>query len=104
MILYPVHDRVIVKKDEPETKTSGGILIPETAHSTVTKGTVLAVGPGKYSTKTAQLIPMSAKTGDTVLFHPAAGSTLKVDGQTLHVMTDADVWCVIENDETSASS
>lgn len=103
MLLCPMHDKVIVKKDEPETKTKGGVLIPETAYTTVTKGTVLAVGPGKYSTKTAQLIPMSAKVGDTVLFHPAAGSTLKVDGQVLHVMSDLDVWCVIVNDESPVS-
>lgn len=98
MLLRPANDRVLVKKDDPEKTTKGGIIIPEISENKATTGVVLAVGPGKYSTKTAQLIPMASKVGDKVVFHPYAGSELRVGGEIIHCMTDADVWCVIEND------
>lgn len=98
MILKPAHDRLIIKRDDPTTISGGGIVIPDAAAERATKGTVLAVGPGKYSEKTAVLIPMTVKAGDRILFHPYAGSELIVDGEKYHCMPESDVWCIIEDE------
>ena len=98
MLLRPAHDRVIVRKDDPNKVSAGGIVIPDAHAEKATKGTVLAVGPGKYSEKTGVLIPMTVKPGDRILFHPFAGSELNVGGETLHCMPETDVWCFIDED------
>lgn len=99
MILKPIHDRIIVKKDAPETVTVGGIVIPDIATEKVTKGTILAVGPGKYAEKTGVFIPTTLKVGEKVLFHPYAGSELKIGDDSLFGMPEGDVWAVLEDDE-----
>jgi len=99
-LLKPVHDRILVKRHEPEQVTSGGIVLTSTADDERTsRATVVAVGPGKYSEKTAILIPMTVKPGDEILCHPAAGSRVTADGNTYWCMPESDVWCVIEKDE-----
>lgn len=98
MILRPAHDRVIIKRDDPNKVSAGGIVIPDAATEKATKGTVLAAGPGKYSEKTAVLIPMTVKAGDRVMFHPFAGSELTVDGEQYHCMPESDVWCILEDE------
>lgn len=99
MILQPVNDRVLVKKDEPETTSSGGIVIPDMSIEKTTRGVVVAVGPGKYSEKTAQLIPMTVNVGDVVMFHPFAGSELRVGKDSYYCMPESDVWLKIIDDE-----
>lgn len=99
MILKPIHDRLIVKKDDPKTVTSGGIVIPDQAVEKVTKGTVLAVGPGKHAEKTGVFIPTTLTPGTKILFHPYAGSELKVGDESYYNMPESDVWAVIEDDE-----
>jgi chaperonin GroES len=98
MILRPVHDRILVKKDSPDTVSQGGIVIPDAAAEVSTRGTVVAVGPGKYSEKTAVLIPMTVKVGDRVLMHSAAGSKVVVGGDMYYCLPEIDVWCVIDPD------
>lgn len=99
-LLKPAHDRILVKRTDPETKSSGGIVLASSAVDEKTsKGTVVAVGPGKHSEKTGILIPMGVKVGDNIMFHPAAGSKLSVGGEVYWCMADSDVWCIIEDDE-----
>ena len=95
MKLRPLHDRVIVKRLEQETKTASGIFIPDNAAEKPDQGEVLAVGPGKRDDK-GDLLPMAVKVGDRVLFGKYAGQTVKVDGDELMVMREDDLMAVIE--------
>ena len=95
MKLRPLHDRVIVKRVEQETKTASGIFIPDNAAEKPDQGEVLAVGPGKRDDK-GELSPMSVKVGDRVLFGKYAGQTVKVEGDELMVMREDDMMAVIE--------
>jgi chaperonin GroES len=98
-VLKPAHDRILVKRHEPEQVSSGGIVFaPTSLDEKTSKAVVVAVGPGKYSEKTAILIPMTVKIGDEILCHPAAGSKLTVAGETYWCMPESDVWCVVEPD------
>ena len=99
MLLKPVNDRVIVQKDEPEKVSKGGIVIPDAAQERATRGVILAVGPGKYAEKTGVFIPTSLKVGTKVLFHPFAGSEMKIGDLSLYNMPEGDVWAVIEDDD-----
>ena len=85
MKLRPLHDRVIVKRIENETKTASGIVIPDSAAEKPDQGEILAVGPGKANDK-----------GDRVLFGKYSGQTVKVDGDELLVMKEEDLFAVIE--------
>ena len=91
MKLRPLHDRVIVKRLEQETKTASGIVIPDNAAEKPDQGEVLAVGPGK-----GELLAMNVKVGDRVLFGKYSGQTVKVDGDELLVMKEDDLFAVVE--------
>ena len=95
MKLRPLHDRVIVKRLEQETKTASGIVVPDNAAETPDQGEVLAVGPGKRSDKGDFIVP-NVKTGDRVLFGKYSGQTVKVDGDELLVMREEDLFAVVE--------
>ena len=98
-ILKPAHDRILVKRHDPEQVSTGGIVLaPAAVDERTTKATVVAVGPGKYSEKTAILIPMTVKVGDEILCHPAAGSKVNAGGDTYWCMPESDVWCIVEPD------
>ena len=90
MNLRPLHDRVIVKRLDQETKTASGIVIPEAAAEKPDQGEVLAIGPGKRDDKGVQNA-LDVKVGDRVLFGKYAGQTVKVDGQELLVMREEDI-------------
>jgi chaperonin GroES len=94
MNLRPLHDRVIVKRLDQETKTASGIVIPEAAAEKPDQGEILAVGPGKRDDK-GGLIALDVKIGDRVLFGKYAGQTVKVDGQELLVMREEDIMAVV---------
>ena len=94
MNLRPLHDRVIVKRLDQETKTASGIVIPEAAAEKPDQGEILAVGPGKRDDK-GGLIALDVKVGDRVLFGKYAGQTVKVDGQELLVMREEDIMAVV---------
>jgi len=95
MKLRPLHDRVIVKRLEQETKTASGIVIPDNAAEKPDQGEVLAVGPGKRNDK-GDFIALNVKVGDRVLFGKYSGQTVKVDGDELLVMREEDLFAVVE--------
>ena len=80
MNLRPLQDRIIVKRVEEETKTAGGIFIPETAKEKPQRGEIVAVGNGK-KTEDGKVLPLDVKVGDKVLFGKYAGTEIKVDGE-----------------------
>jgi chaperonin GroES len=95
MKLRPLHDRVIVKRIDSETKTLSGIVIPDSAAEKPDQGEILAVGVGKKNDK-GELIPLDVKVGDRVLFGKYSGQTVKVDGEELLVMKEEDLFAVVQ--------
>lgn len=87
--ITPLHDRVIVKPAEAETKTAGGIIIPDTAKEKPQRGTVIAAGPGKKDE------PMSVKQGDTVLYSKYGGTEINIDGEDLLIMRESDILAIV---------
>jgi chaperonin GroES len=96
MHFRPLHDRVVVRRIEAEEKTSGGIIIPDTAKEKPQEGEVVAVGPGARD-ESGQLVALSVKAGDRVLFGKWSGTEVKVDGQDLLIMKESDILGVIDN-------
>ena len=95
MKFRPLHDRVVVKRLDSETKTAGGIIIPDTAAEKPQQGEVVAVGPGARD-ETGKLIAIELKKGDRVLFGKWSGTEVKIDGQELLIMKEGDIMGVIE--------
>ena len=95
MKLRPLHDRVIVKRVENETKTASGIVIPDSAAEKPDQGEVKAVGTGKVL-EDGSVRPLELKVGDRVLFGKYSGQTVKVDGDELLVMREEDILGVVE--------
>ena len=96
MKLRPLHDRVIVKRLDAETKSAGGIVIPDTATEKPSKGKVVAVGTGKIQDD-GKVRPMAVKAGDKVLFGKYSGTEVKVEGEDLLVMREEDLMAIIES-------
>jgi chaperonin GroES len=94
MKIRPLHDRVIVKRLEAESKSAGGIVIPDTAGEKPDQGEVVAVGPGK-KTDEGKVLPMDVKVGDRILFGKYSGTTVKVEGTELLVMREEDIMGVV---------
>ena len=84
-------DRVLIRPAAAETKTAGGIIIPDTAKEKPQKGTVVAVGPGKYAEQTGNIIPVKQKVGDIVLYGKYAGTEVTLDGEDLLMMRSSDI-------------
>ena len=95
MKLRPVHDRVIIKRLEAETKSAGGIVIPDSATEKPIRGEVIAAGTGKIL-EDGKVRPIAVKAGDKVLFGKYSGTEVKVDGEELLVMREEDIMAVIE--------
>jgi len=95
MKLRPLHDRVIVRRLEQETKTASGIVIPDNAAEKPDQGEVLAVGPGKRNDK-GDFVALNVAVGDRVLFGKYSGQTVKVDGEELLVMREEDLFAVVQ--------
>lgn len=91
-----LHDRVLLRIAQPEEKTSSGIVLTNAVEPTY-EAIVLAVGPGK-TTKEGVLIPLNVKVNDKVIYNPKAGSQVKVDGETLLVTIEEEIFCVLDND------
>ena len=91
----PLHDRVVVRRIEADTKTAGGIIIPDTAKEKPSQGEVLAVGPGGRD-EAGKLIPIDLRVGDRVLFGKWSGTEVKIDGEELLIMKESDIMGVIE--------
>ena len=88
----PSADRVVVEAAAAETQTASGIYIPETAQEKPQKGTVVAVGPGKFADISGALIPMTHKVGDKILYGKYAGTELTIDGKEYLVMRESDIY------------
>jgi chaperonin GroES len=95
MKFRPLHDRVLVKRVEEESKTKGGIIIPDTAKEKPMQGEVLAVGPGARNEK-GELVPLDVRVGDRILFGKWSGTEVKMDGEELLIMKESDVMGIVE--------
>jgi len=95
MKLRPLYDRVIIKRIEEEEKTSGGIIIPDTAKEKPQQGKVLAVGKGRIL-ENGQVTPMVVQEGDRVLFSKYAGTDIKVEGEEHLIMREDDILAIIQ--------
>jgi len=95
MKIRPLHDRVVVRRTEEETKSAGGIVIPDTATEKPCQGEVLAVGPGKMQ-EDGKLQPMGVKKGDKVLFSKYAGTEINIEGEEHLIIREDDVLGVVE--------
>jgi chaperonin GroES len=84
-------DRVLVKPNAAEEKTSGGIIIPDTAKEKPQKGKVVAVGKGKYADQTGNIIPMQIKAGDTVMYSKYGGTEISLNGEDYLIMRASDI-------------
>jgi chaperonin GroES len=96
MKFRPLHDRVVVRRVEEDTKTKGGIIIPDTAQEKPMQGEIIAVGPGGRD-ESGKLIPIDLKPGDFVLFGKWSGTEVKIEGEELLIMKESDVMGVIED-------
>jgi chaperonin GroES len=94
MSIRPLHDRVLVRRLEEETKSAGGIFIPDSAAEKPSQGEVLAVGPGK-KLENGDVQAMDLTVGDKVLFGQYAGSAVKLDGEELLIMSETEVFGVV---------
>ena len=95
MKFRPLHDRVVVKRADSETKSAGGIIIPDTAGEKPSQGEIIAVGPGGRD-EAGKLIPIDLKKGDKVLFGKWSGTEVKIDGKELLIMKESDIMGIIE--------
>jgi len=92
----PLGDKVLVRRDDPETKTSTGIFLPETSKEKPKAGVVEAVGDGAINTDTGERIPLSVKKGDRVIFSSYAGTEVKLEGTELLIMSEDDILAVVD--------
>jgi chaperonin GroES len=92
--IKPLHDKVVVERMEAETKSAGGILIPDSAKEKPIRGVVIAVGPGKVL-ENGDVKALEVKKGDKVLFGGYAGSEVKVDGKELLILSESEILAVI---------
>ena len=95
MALRPLHDRVLVKRLESETKTAGGIILVESAQEKPSEGEVIAVGSGNKA-EDGTVTPLDVKAGDKVLFGKWGGTEVKIDGEDLLIMKESDIMGIIE--------
>jgi len=95
----PLHDRVLIRRVEAEEKTTGGIIIPDTAREKPMEGEVVAVGPGARG-EDGKLQPLDVKAGDRVLFGKWSGTEVKLDGEELIIMKESDLMGIIDASAT----
>ena len=95
MKFRPLHDRVVVRRLTAEQKSSGGIIIPDTAQEKPMEGEIVAAGPGARN-ENGQLVALDVKAGDRILFGKWSGTEVKIDGQDLLIMKESDILGVVE--------
>ena len=91
----PLHDRVVVRRVESESKTAGGIIIPDTAKEKPQEGEIIAVGSGARD-ESGKLVPLDVKAGDRILFGKWSGTEVKLNGEDLLIMKESDIMGIIE--------
>ena len=95
MKIRPLQDRVVVKRQDEETTSSGGIVLPGSATEKPQQGEVVAVGPGK-KTEVGKVVPVDLKVGDQVIFGQYGGNTVKVDGDELLILNESEIFGVVK--------
>ena len=103
MAFRPLGDRVLVKRVEEESKTKGGIIIPDTAKEKPQEGEVVAVGPGARD-DSGKVIAMDVKPGDRILFGKWSGTEVRVDGEDLRIMKESDILGIVEGKTKTAKA
>ena len=96
MNLKPLDDRIVVRPNEAETQTASGLVIPDTAKEKPQQGTVLAVGPGKRSEQTGEIIALGIEVGQTVLYSKYGGTEVTSNGDDVLVLNARDVLAIVE--------
>lgn len=94
--IRPLHDKILIKRDEADKKTASGIFLPESSKDKPKTGTVEAVGDGALNTETGARIPLTVKKGDRVIFSSYSGTEVKLEGTDLLIMSEDDVLAVID--------
>ena len=95
MNIRPLHDRAVVRRLEEETTSACGIVLPDSATEKPSQGEVLAVGPGKVN-ENGDVRPMDVKAGDKIIFGQYSGSTVKIDGEELLILSENEIFGVLE--------
>ncbi len=95
MNFRPLHDRVLVRRVDEDTKTAGGIIIPDTAQEKPSQGEIISAGPGAKS-EDGSVTPLDVKKGDKVLFGKWSGTEVKINGEDLLIMKESDIMGVVE--------
>lgn len=95
MNIRPLQDRVVVRRTEEEHKTAGGIVLPDSATEKPAQGKVLAVGPGR-PLDNGEVRPVDVKVGDVVVFGKYASNTVKIDGEELLILSESEIYGVVE--------
>jgi chaperonin GroES len=103
MKFRPLHDRLLIRRVEQEAKTTGGIIIPDTAQEKPMEGEVVAVGPGARGDD-GKVHPLDVKAGDRVLFGKWSGTEVRLDGEELMIMKESDVMGVVEGDAVGSKT
>jgi chaperonin GroES len=103
MKFRPLHDRVLLRRVEQEAKTTGGIIIPDTAQEKPMEGEIIAVGPGARG-EDGKVHPLDVKAGDRVLFGKWSGTEIKLDGEDLMIMKESDIMGLLEGAAASKMS
>jgi chaperonin GroES len=101
MKFRPLHDRILVRRIDAEEKTTGGIIIPDTAQEKPMEGEVIAVGPGAFNDKGERVV-LDVKAGDRILFGKWSGTEVKIDGDELLIMKESDVMGIVEHTTAKA--
>ena len=94
MAIIPLEDRVVVRTNEAESTTASGLVIPDAAQQKPQEGTVIAVGQGRY--ENGKRIPLDIQVGDVVIYSKYGGTEVKVDGESLMILTSKDVLAITE--------
>jgi chaperonin GroES len=103
MKFRPLHDRVVIRRAEGDIKSKGGIIIPDTAKEKPQEGEVIAVGPGSRD-ENGKLMPLDVKAGDLILFGKWSGTEVKIDGEDLLIMKEADIMGIVEKTTAEKSA
>jgi chaperonin GroES len=101
MKFRPLHDRVVVRRLEGDTKTAGGIIIPDSVKEKPSEGEIIAIGAGARD-EAGKVVPLDVKAGDRVLFGKWSGTEVKIDGEDLLIMKESDIMGVIEGSAKSS--
>ncbi|MCG8406761.1 MAG: co-chaperone GroES [Phycisphaerales bacterium] len=91
--LRPIGDKVLIQRDEAETETAGGIVLPDEAKQKPTRGRVLSAGPGRLMN--GKLVPMQVKPGDDVIFAIYGGDEHKIEGESVFLIDEPDILCIV---------